>query len=151
MALPRFEAEHRVQVGHSAEAVFDLLCVPAKHAELSPLELRIAKGEPIKGVGDTYKGIGEFVARKVDCSMRCTSFDRPHLLAMELMGEMSGREEWQLKPADVGTEIRLSVGYAAPEWLPVYLRDETTAQNWVNTMVAQTLGNLEKILAAEAA
>ena len=151
MAMPRLEAEHRVQVGYPAEAVFDLLCIPTKHAKLSPLELRIVKGERFNRVGDTYKGIGEFAARKVECSMRCTAFDRPHLLTMELIGEMSGKEEWQLKPADVGTEVRLSVGYAAPEWLPVYLRDETTAQNWINTMVSQTLGNLDKILSAEAA
>ncbi|MFQ5945778.1 MAG: SRPBCC family protein [Anaerolineae bacterium] len=148
--MPRFAAKDQVRVAHSPEAVFDVICVPAKHAELSPLELRIVKGDRLKGVGDTYKGIGEFAARKVECSMRCTVFERPHLLAMEVVGEMEGKEEWQLKQTDVGTEIRLSVDYAAPEWLPVYLRDKTTAQNWANTMVAQTLGNLDKMLGPEA-
>ncbi len=151
MALPRFEVEDRVQVGHPQEVVFDLLCMPKKHAELSPLELRIVKGEPFRGVGDTYRGTGEFAARKIDCSMRCTAFERPHLLAMELTGEMQGKEEWRLEPVGEGTEVLLSVDYEAPAWLPVYLRDETTAQNWVNTMVAQTLGNLDKILGAKAA
>lgn len=149
--MPRFQAEDRVRVDHPPEAVFDVLCTPARHADLSPLELRIVKGDRLKGVGDTYKGTGEFVARKVECSMRCTAFEPPHLLAIELMGEMSGNERWQLEPAQVGTEVRLSVDYVPPDWLPVYLRDKATAQNWANTLVSQTLSNLERLLGTEAA
>lgn len=139
-----YQTEGSTIINRSVSETFEFLCNPEiDRSELTPLEEKITAMEITRGVGATRRFTIEFAARELDCIARCIEFDEPHRLVMQLEGDVEGIQTWELTPTGRRTQIRLALDVVTPDWLPSYLRDDTTANRWGKVLVEQTLARVK--------
>jgi carbon monoxide dehydrogenase subunit G len=145
--MDRLYAERDTYIERPPQEVFAFLCDPnVDQAEITPFEDRVTEQSTEPGVGAICRTTVELAARDLDCISRCIEFDPPRRLVMQLEGDLTGRQAWELEPQDNGTRAHLTVDIVAPTWLPQYLRDDRTAANWTTMLADQTLQNVKSAL-----
>lgn len=145
--MDRLYAERDAYIQRTPQDVFAFLCNPdVDQAEITPFEDRVTEQSREPGVGAICRTTVELAARDLDLISRCVEFDPPRRLVMQLEGDLTGRQAWELEPEDGGTRAHLTIDIGAPDWLPQYLRDDRTAANWTTTLADQTLDNVKSAL-----
>lgn len=145
--MNKIQATGSTHINRSSEEVFEFLCDPdVDPAELTPMEDRITDWQAMRGVGSSCRTTIEFVARELECTTTCIEFDPPHRLTTQIDGDLAGTQRWQLTPQEDGTQLQLTFEMVEPQWLPAYLREETTAARWAQMLVDQTLTNVKSAL-----
>lgn len=145
--MDTLHAEGSTYIDRSEREVFEFLCNPdVDPAELTPMEDEVTEWSPTQGIGSVCRSTIEFAARELESVARCIEFEPPHRLSLRLEGDLEGTQQWWLSPENGGTRIQLTLDLVKPRWMPAYLRDETTAARWGQTLVDQTLENVKSAL-----
>lgn len=140
-------AKASIFINRPVSQTFEFLCDPrVDPTELTPLEEHVTERSQTAGVGFMCRATIEFAARQLRCETRCVELEAPHRLVTRLEGDLEATQTWELVPEAEGTRTELSLEIVAPTWLPAYLRDETTAARWSQTLTEQTLAKLKSSL-----
>ena len=131
------------------EAVFKLISdFDTRVNAISPLEAHAeTQGEP--GLESRYQGELKIAGRVLRYDARASVHEPPTLLVVEMEGDVSGEQVFNLAEEVNATRLNLELQYLVlPEW-PSYYREEPTRTRFAETLVSQTLANIQAALEME--
>ena len=142
----QIQAEGGVLIARPIGTVFEFICDPGAATEdITPLEDRIlSQGEP--GLGRVSQVEVEIAARVVRYQYRCTEFEPPTRLVLEIQGDVTGKQVFTLTEEPGGTRLDLYFRCVLPPGAPSYFREEPTRTRFAETLVSQTLANIQAAL-----
>lgn len=131
------------------EAVFEFISNPDTRLNgTSPLEVHIeTKGE--SDPESRYQGDLKIAGRVLRYDARTSSQEPPTLLVVEMKGDVSGEQVFSLAEEANATRLNLNLQYSVPPELPSYYREEPTRIRFAETLVSQTLANIQAALEME--
>ena len=131
------------------EAVFKLISNPDTRLNgTSPLDVHIeTQGESV--LESRYQGELKIAGRVLRYDARTSVHEPPTLLVVEMKGEVSGQQVFNLAEEANATRLNLNLQYSVPPELPAYYREEPTRTRFAETLVSQTLANIQTALEME--
>jgi carbon monoxide dehydrogenase subunit G len=140
------KAEGSILIARSIMTVFGFVCDPRRMTEdITPLEDHIqSQGEP--GLGWVSQVEVEIAARVVRYQCRCTVFEPPTRLVLEMEGDVNGEQIFTLAEQPDGTRLNLYFKCAIPPRAPAYFHEEPARMHFAQTLVSQTLSNIQAAL-----
>jgi uncharacterized protein YndB with AHSA1/START domain len=140
------KAEGSILIARPIMTVFEFVCDPRRMTEdITPLEERIqSQGEP--GLGWVSQVEVEIAARVVRYQCRCTVFEPPTRLVLEMEGDVNGEQIFTLADQLDGTRLNLYFKCVIPPRAPAYFHDEPARMHFAQTLVSQTLSNIQTAL-----
>ena len=138
-----------VLIAARIEAVFKLISNPDTRLDAaSPLEVHIeAQGESV--LDSRYQGELKIAGRVLRYDARTSVHEPPTLLVVEMKGDVSGEQVFNLAEEANATRLNLNLQYSVPPELPAYYREEPTRTRFAETLVSQTLANIRAALEKE--
>ena len=138
-----------VLIAAQIEAVFKLISNPDTRLNgTSPLEVHIeTQGESV--LESRYQGELKIAGRVLRYDARTSVHEPPTLLVVEMKGEVSGQQVFNLAEEANATRLNLNLQYSVPPELPAYYREEPTRTRFAETLVSQTLANIQTALEME--
>ena len=141
------QAQSSTFINKPVTIAFDFLCdPPVEQTALSPLEEKMIKQAPLRGIGAACQSVIELAARKLNCTTRCIEYAPPQRLVTRLEGDLQGIQDWHLSAENGGTRLQLRFEFTMPEWLPAYLHNNVNATRWSEMLVEQTLARVKTAL-----
>jgi len=142
-------AEGSVRIAASMDAVFKFISNPEVRLDAgSPLEIHIeTQGEYV--LGSRYSGELEIAGRVLRYEARTSVHEPPTRLVVELEGDFSGEQVFSLVEDSNLTRLNYDLQYSVPPELPSYYREEPTRTRFAETLVSQTLANIQAALERE--
>jgi uncharacterized protein YndB with AHSA1/START domain len=139
-------AEGSILIARSIMSVFEFICDQRRMTEnITPLEDRIqSQGEP--SLGWVSQVEVEIAARVVRYQCRCTAFEPPTRLVLEMEGDVKGEQVFTLAEEPDGTRLTLYFKCVIPPRAPAYFHEELARRHFAQTLVSQTLSNIEAAL-----
>jgi len=139
-------AEGSVLIAAGIEAVFKFISNPDTRIDAgSPLEVHI-KTESESVLDSRYQGELEIAGRILRYDARMTIHEPPTRLIVEMEGDFSGEQVFNLAEEANGTRLNYDLQYSVPPELPSYYREEPTRTRFADTLVSQTLANIQAAL-----
>ena len=142
-------ARGSVDIAAPIEAVFEFITDPDTRLDaISPLEAHMeTQGE--LGSELLYLWELKIAGRVVRHQARTSVYKPPTRLVMEMDGDITGEQVYNLAQEANATRLNLDLQYTVlPEW-PSYYREEPTRTRFAETLVAQTLANIQAALEME--
>ncbi|UCC87712.1 MAG: hypothetical protein JSV81_23135 [Anaerolineales bacterium] len=140
------QAEGSVLIASPIGTVFEFVCDAGVTAEaITPLEDHIVSQGRL-GLGWAGQVEVEIAARVVRCQYRCTEFEPPTRLVLEIEGDVPGKQMFTLAEELGHTRLNMSFGCVVPPGAPAYFREEPTRSRFAQTLVSQTLSNIQAAL-----
>ncbi len=138
-----------VLIAARIEAVFKFISNPRTRLDSgSPLEVHIkTQGESV--LDSRYRGELEIAGRVLRYDARTSIQEPPTLLVVEMEGDFSGKQVFNLAEEANATRLNLNLQYSVPPELPSYYREEPTRTRFAETLVSQTLANIQTALEME--
>jgi carbon monoxide dehydrogenase subunit G len=138
-----------VLIAAPIEAVFKFISNPDTRLDAgSPLEVHIqTQGESV--FESRYQGELKIAGRVLHYDARTSVHEPPTLLVVEMEGDFSGDQVFNLAEEANATRINLDLKYSVPPELPSYYREEPTRTRFAETLVSQTLANIQAVLEME--
>ena len=138
-----------VLIAARIEAVFKFISNPETRLDAaSPLEVHIeTQGESV--LDSRYQGELKIAGRVLRYDARTSVHEPPTLLVVEMKGEVSGQQVFNLAEEANATRLNLNLQYSVPPELPAYYREEPTRTRFAETLVSQTLANIQTALEME--
>ncbi len=135
-----------VLIAARIEAVFKFISNPDTRLDAaSPLEVHIeTQGESVHD--SRYKGELRIAGRVLRYDARTSVHEPPTLLVVEMKGDVSGEQVFNLAEEANATRLNLNLQYSVPPELPSYYREEPTRTRFAETLVSQTLANIRAAL-----
>lgn len=133
------------------EAVFELISDPETRVDpVTPLD---ARRKTQSGLGKDSLGECELkiAGRVLHYEIRTTLFEPPTRLVVEMRGDVTGEQKYNLVEEAGGTKLSLELKYMVPPHWPSYYREEPTRDRFAETLVSQTLANIQTALESELA
>lgn len=138
-----------VLIAASIEAVFKFISNPEIRLDAgSPLEVHI-KAQDESVLGSRYNGELEIAGRVLRYEARASVHEPPTRLVVELAGDFSGEQVFDLAEESNFTRLNYDLQYSVPQELPHYYREEPTRTRFAETLVSQTLANIQAALERE--
>ncbi|MCZ6529298.1 MAG: SRPBCC family protein [Chloroflexi bacterium] len=138
-----------VLIAARIEAVFKFISNPDTRLDAaSPLEVHIeTQGESV--LDSRYQGELKIAGRVLRYDARTSVHEPPTLLVVEMKGDVSGEQVFNLAEEANATRLNLNLQYSVPPELPSYYREEPTRTRFAETLVSQTLANIRAALEKE--
>ncbi len=138
-----------VLIAARIEAVFKLISNPDTRLDAgSPLEVHIkTQSESVLDSG--YQGELEIAGRVLRYDARTSVHEPPTRLVVEMEGDFSGEQVFNLAEEANATRLNYDLQYSVPPELPSYYREEPTRTRFAETLVSQTLANIQAALERE--
>ena len=138
-----------VLIAARIEAVFSFISNPDTRLDAgSPLEVHIeTQGESV--LDSRYQGELKIAGRVLRYDARTSVHEPPTLLVVEMKGDVSGEQVFNLAEEANATRLNLNLQYSVPPELPAYYREEPTRTRFAETLVSQTLANIRAALEKE--
>ena len=138
-----------VLIAARIEAVFKFISNPDTRLNgISPLEVHIeTQGESV--LESRYQGELKIAGRVLRYDARTSIQEPPTLLVVEMKGEVSGQQVFNLAEEANATRLNLDLQYSVPPEIPSYYREEPTRTRFAETLVSQTLANIQSALEIE--
>ena len=135
-----------VLIAARIEAVFKFISNPhTRLGAVSPLEVHIeTQGESVPE--SRYQGELKIAGRVLRYDARTSIQEPPTLLVVEMKGEVSGEQVFNLAEEANATRLNLDLQYSVPPEIPSYYREEPTRTRFAETLVSQTLANIRSAL-----
>jgi hypothetical protein len=135
-----------VLISASIEAVFKHISNPDKRLDAgTPLEVHIeTQGESV--LGSPYQGELKIAGRVLRYDARTSVREPPKHLVVEMEGDFSGEQVFNLAEEANATRLNLDLQYSVPPELPSYYHEEPTRTRFAETLVSQTLANIQAAL-----
>ena len=131
------------------EAVFKLISdFDTRVNAISPLEAH-AETQGETRLESRYQGELKIAGRVLRYDARTSVYEPPTRLCMEMDGDITGEQVYNLAQEANATRLNPDLQYTvAPEW-PSYYREEPTRTRFAETLVSQTLANIQAALEME--
>jgi carbon monoxide dehydrogenase subunit G len=138
-----------VLIAAGIEAVFKFISNPDTRLDAgSPLEVHIeTQGESF--LESRYQGELKIAGRVLRYDARTSVHEPPTLLVVKMEGDFSGEQVFNLAEEANATRLNLDLQYSVPPELPSYYREEPTRTRFAETLVSQTLANIQAALEME--
>jgi carbon monoxide dehydrogenase subunit G len=138
-----------VVIAAPIEAVFKLISNPDTRLDAgSPLEVHIeTQSESV--LDSRYQGELEIAGRVLRYEARTSINEPPTRLVVEMKGDFSGKQVFNLAEESNSTRLNYDLQYSVPPELPSYYREEPTRTRFAETLVSQTLANIQAALEME--
>ncbi len=138
-----------VLIAARIEAVFKFISNPDTRLDAaSPLEVHIeTHGESV--LDSRYQGELKIAGRVLRYDARTSVHEPPTLLVVEMKGDVSGEQVFNLAEEANAKRLNLNLQYSVPPELPSYYREEPTRTLFAETLVSQTLANIRAALEKE--
>ncbi len=138
-----------VLIAAPIEAVFKLISDPDIRLDAgSPLQVHIqTQGESV--LDSHYEGELEIAGRVLRYEARTSVHEPPTRLVVEMEGDFSGEQVFNLAEEANATRLNYDLQYSVPPELPSYYREEPTRTRFAETLVSQTLANIQAALEME--
>ena len=138
-----------VLIAARIEAVFKFISNPDTRLNgISPLEVHIeTQGESVPE--SRYQGELKIAGRVLRYQARTSVYEPPARLVMEMDGDITGEQVYNLAQEANATRLNLDLQYAVPPEWPSYYREEPTRTRFAETLVSQTLANIQAALEME--
>jgi len=135
-----------VLIAARIEAVFKLISNPDTRLDAgSPLEVHIkTQGESV--LDSRYQGELEIAGRVLRYDARTSVHEPPTRLVVEMEGDFSGEQVFSLAEEENATRLNYDLQYSVPPELPSYYREEPTRTRFAESLVSQTLANIQAAL-----
>ena len=138
-----------VLIAARIEAVFKLISNPDTRLDAgSPLEVHI-KTQSESVLDSRYQGELEIAGRVLRYDARTSVHEPPTRLVVEMEGDFSGEQVFNLAEEANATRLNYDLQYSVPPELPSYYREEPTRTRFAETLVSQTLANIQAALERE--
>jgi carbon monoxide dehydrogenase subunit G len=136
-------AEGSVLIAAGIEAVFKFISNPDTRLDSgTPLDVHIeTQGESV--LESRYQGELKIAGRVLNYDARTSVHEPPKLLVVEMEGDFSGKQVFNLVKEANATRLNLDLQYSVPPELPSYYREEPTRTRFAETLVSQTLANIQ--------
>ena len=135
-----------VLIAARIEAVFKLISNPDTRLDAgSPLEVHI-KTQSESVLDSRYQGELEIAGRVLRYDARTSVHEPPTRLVVEMEGDFSGEQVFNLAEEANATRLNYDLHYSVPPELPSYYREEPTRTRFAETLVSQTLANIQAAL-----
>ncbi len=135
-----------VLIAARIEAVFKLISNPDTRLDAgSPLEVHI-KTQSESVLDSVYQGELEIAGRVLRYDARTSVHEPPTRLVVEMEGDFSGEQVFNLAEEANATRLNYDLQYSVPPELPSYYREEPTRTRFAETLVSQTLANIQAAL-----
>jgi carbon monoxide dehydrogenase subunit G len=135
-----------VLIAARIEAVFELISNPDTRLDAgSPLEVHI-KTQRESVLDSRYQGELEIAGRVLRYDARTSVHEPPTRLVVEMEGDFSGEQVFSLAEEANATRLNYDLQYSVPPELPSYYREEPTRTRFAETLVSQTLANIQAAL-----
>ncbi|MCH8338542.1 MAG: SRPBCC family protein [Chloroflexi bacterium] len=128
------------------ETVFRFISEPETRSDaISPLEAHTeAQGELSSEL--LYRCEVIIAGRVVRHQARTSVYEPPTRLVMEMDGDIPGEQVYNLAQEANATRLNLDLRYSVPPDWPSYYREEPTRTGFAETLVSQTLANIQAAL-----
>ena len=138
-----------VVIAAPIEAVFKFITDPDTRLDaISPLETHMeAQGELRSEL--LYLCELKIAGRVVRNQARTSVYEPPTRLVMEMDGDITGEQVYNLAQEANATRLNLDLQFTVPPEWPSYYREEPTRTRFVETLVSQTLANIQAALEME--
>ena len=138
-----------VLIAARIETVFKFISNPHTRLDAgSPLEVHIeTQGESV--LESRYQGELKIAGRVLRYDARTSVHEPPTRLVVEMEGDVSGEQVFNLAEEANATRLNLDLQYSVPPELPSYYREEPTRTRFAETLVSQTLANIQAALEKE--
>lgn len=138
-----------VLIAARIEAVFKFISNPhTRLGAVSPLEVHIeTQGESVPE--SRYQGELKIAGRVLRYDARTSVCEPPTRLVMEMDGDITGEQVYNLAQEANATRLNLDLQYTVPPEWPSYYREEPTRTRFAETLVSQTLANIQAALEME--
>ena len=135
-----------VLIAARIEAVFRFISNPdTRLGAGSPLEVHVRnQGKSV--LDSRYQGELEIAGRVLRYDATTSVHEPPTLLVVEMEGDFSGKQVFNLVEEANATRLNLDLQYSVPPELPSYYREEPTRTRFAETLVSQTLANIQAAL-----
>jgi carbon monoxide dehydrogenase subunit G len=142
-------AEGSVLIAAQIESVFKFISNPDTRLDGgSPLDVHIeTQGE--SALESRYQGELKIAGRVLHYDARTSVHEPPTLLVVEMDGDFSGEQVFNLAEEANATRLNLDLQYSVPPELPSYYREEPTRTRFAETLVSQTLANIQAAVEME--
>ncbi len=142
-------ARGSVLIAAGIEAVFEFISNPDIRLDAgSPLEVHI-KTQSESVLDSRYQGELEIAGRVLRYEARTSVHDPPKHLVVEMGGDFSGQQVFNLAEESNATRLNYDLQYSVPPELPSYYREEPTRTRFAETLVSQTLAKIQAALEME--
>jgi carbon monoxide dehydrogenase subunit G len=142
-------ARGSVLIAVRIEEVFKFISNPNTRLNaISPLEVHIETQGDFP-IDSRYEGELKIAGRVLRYSARTSIQEPPTLLVVEMEGAVAGEQIFNLAEEANATRLNLNLRYSVPPELPSYYREEPTRTRFADTVVSQTLGNIQAALEME--
>lgn len=142
-------ATESVLIDAPIEAVFRFIADPETRVNaVSPLDAH-AETRGKQGSESFKLCVLKIAGRVFRYELRTTVHEPPTLLVMEMKGDVSGEQVFNLGGEANAVRLNLDLKYLVPPDWPSYYREEPTSTRFAETLVSQTLANIQSALEKE--